>query len=71
MRYGGEDAEFGYSLRNSGLQARQIRYHAVWLHLEHERAYVKPDDLAANMKIRETTLREGLKYTPYGIKKER
>ncbi len=71
MRYGGEDVEFGYRLRNSGLQAKQIRYHAVCLHLEHERAYVKPDDLAANMKIRETTLREGLKYTPHGIEQER
>lgn len=71
MRYGGEDVEFGYRLRNSGLQAKQIRYHAVCLHLEHERGYVNPDDLAANMKIREATLREGLKYSPYGIKKER
>ena len=71
MRYGGEDVEFGSRLRNSGLRAKQIRYHAVCLHLEHERAYINPEDLALNMKIRETTLREGLKYTPHGIKNKR
>jgi glycosyltransferase involved in cell wall biosynthesis len=69
MRYGGEDVEFGYRLRNSGLKAKQIRYQAVCLHLEHERGYINPDDLALNMKICEATLRDGLKRTPHGIQK--
>ena len=69
MRYGGEDVEFGFRLRNSGLRAKQIRYRAVCLHLEHERGYCNEADLTLNMQIRKNTLSEKTRQTDYGIKK--
>ena len=67
MRYGGEDVNFGFRLRNSGLRAKQIRYRAVCLHLKHERGYCNEADLILNMQIRKNTLSEKTRQTDYGI----
>jgi glycosyltransferase involved in cell wall biosynthesis len=70
MRYGGQDVEFGFRLKNSGLRAKQIRYSAICVHLEHERGYCNASDLALNMQIRKATLSEQPLTTAFGIQKE-
>jgi glycosyltransferase involved in cell wall biosynthesis len=67
MRYGGEDVEFGYRLRNAGIKAKQIRYSAVCIHLDHERGYVNEEDWKRNREIRNKTVNEKLSRTPAGI----
>ncbi len=67
MKYGGEDVEFGYRLVNSGLEAKQVRYLATCLHLDHPRGYVNDEDLNANLAIRKSTLNDRVKFTNYGI----
>ena len=67
MRYGGEDVEFGYRLRNAGIKARQIRYSAVCIHLDHERGYVNEEDLERNRSILDKTVKENHVVTPAGI----
>ena len=67
MKYGGEDVEFGYRLVNSGLVAKQIRYLAPCLHLDHPRGYVNKEDLSTNLAIRKSTLNDRMKFTNYGI----
>ena len=52
MQYGGEDREFGERLNISGIRARQIRYSAICVHLEHERTYANDESKAKNMLIR-------------------
>jgi len=69
MQYGGEDRELGERLFNMGIKAKQIRYSAICLHLDHERAYVKPEMIEKNLKIRATTKKEKVTRTPYGIEK--
>jgi glycosyltransferase involved in cell wall biosynthesis len=55
MRYGGEDREMGERLFNSGLRAKQIRYSAICVHLDHARGYVNPEMWKKNNDIREYT----------------
>jgi hypothetical protein len=69
MQYGGEDRELGERLFNSGIKAKQIRYSAICLHLDHERGYVKPEMIEKNKAIRETTKMQKVTRTPYGIEK--
>jgi len=69
MQYGGEDRELGERLFNAGIKAKQIRYSAICLHLDHERGYVKPEMVEINLKIRATTKKERLKITAHGIEK--
>lgn len=69
MQYGGEDRELGERLFNAGLKAKQIRYSAICLHLDHERGYVKPEMIEKNKTIRATTKSERITKTPYGIEK--
>ncbi len=69
MQYGGEDRELGERLFNSGIKAKQIRYSAICLHLDHERGYVTPEMIANNKRIREATKKEKIRRTDYGIKK--
>ncbi|WP_435412505.1 glycosyltransferase family 2 protein [Psychroserpens mesophilus] len=69
MQYGGEDRELGERLFNAGLKAKQIRYSAICLHLDHERGYVKPEMIEKNKAIRATTKSERLTKTPFGIQK--
>jgi glycosyltransferase involved in cell wall biosynthesis len=67
MQYGGEDRELGERLFNYGLKAKQIRYSAICLHLDHERGYVKPEMIEKNKKIRATTKRNKIIKTSFGI----
>jgi glycosyltransferase involved in cell wall biosynthesis len=67
MRYGGEDVEFGYRLQNAGIKARQIRYSAVCIHLDHERGYVNEGDRERNRSILDETVKEKHVVTPAGI----
>ena len=69
MQYGGEDRELGERLFNAGFKAKQVRYSAVCLHLDHARGYVKPEMIENNLKIRATTKRDKIKRTPFGIEK--
>jgi GT2 family glycosyltransferase len=69
MQYGGQDCEFGERLRNAGLRARQIRYSAICLHLDHTRSYATQASINKNQRIRETTRRERVIETPFGIRK--
>ncbi len=69
MQYGGEDRELGERLFNGGLKAKQIRYSAICLHLDHARGYVKPEMIEKNKAIRATTKSDKVTKTPYGINK--
>ncbi|MCB0382365.1 MAG: glycosyltransferase family 2 protein [Psychroserpens sp.] len=69
MQYGGEDRELGERLFNAGLKAKQIRYSAICLHLDHARGYVKPEMIEKNKAIRSTTKSEKITKTPFGIQK--
>lgn len=68
MQYGGQDCEFGERLRNAGLKARQIRYSAICVHLDHPRGYATASSIDKNRRIRETTRRRKIIETPYGIR---
>lgn len=67
MKYGSEDREFGERLMNNGIKAKQIRYSAICLHLDHTRGYVNEEDLQKNAEIRATTKRDKATWTDYGI----
>jgi glycosyltransferase involved in cell wall biosynthesis len=69
MQYGGEDRELGERLFNAGIKAKQVRYSAICLHLDHERGYVKPEMIEKNLKIRAVTKKDKVKRTPFGIDK--
>lgn len=68
MRYGGLDVEFGLRLRNLGLRAKQIRYYAVCVHLDHARGYRNEKDMQFNKEIRAKVKAERIVETPFGIK---
>ncbi len=69
MQYGGEDRELGERLFNAGIKAKQIRYSAICLHLDHARGYVQPEMIEKNLKIRATTKSEKRTTTAFGINK--
>lgn len=69
MQYGGEDREMGERLFNLGISAKQIRYSAICLHLDHKRGYVKPEMIKKNKAIRLETKKNKTTSTKYGIKK--
>ncbi|MAU96660.1 MAG: glycosyl transferase family 2 [Fulvimarina sp.] len=69
MGYGAEDREMGDRLRNIGIKARQIRYSAICVHLDHARSYVELDGLAENKKIWNATRQQKATYTTFGILK--
>lgn len=68
MRYGAEDCEFGDRLSNAGLRAKQIRYSAICVHLDHARGYVNDEDRQRNQAIRQVSIDEKVIETPAGIK---
>jgi glycosyltransferase involved in cell wall biosynthesis len=70
MKYGGLDCEFGGRLLNAGIKAKQIRYSAICVHLDHARGYVNDEDWRNNRIIRKTSIREKLIETPQGIKQQ-
>ena len=67
MQYGGEDCEFGYRLRNSGLKPKRIRYSTITLHLDHSRGYITQEALDKNAAIIDETLVGNLKKTAVGL----
>ena len=67
MQYGGEDRELGERLFNKGIKAKQLRYTAICVHLDHTRGYVKPEMLEKNAAIRKETKSQKITVTPYGI----
>jgi len=69
MQYGGEDRELGERLFNKGIKSKQLRYSIICVHLDHERGYVKPDMIAANLKIRSITNHDKKVWTDFGIEK--
>lgn len=69
MQYGGEDRELGERLIHFGLRAKQLRYSAICLHLDHPRGYVKPEMIEKNNAIRKETKDTKSVWTEYGINK--
>lgn len=67
MQYGGEDCEFGDRLRNSGIKAKQIRYSAICIHLDHARGYVNDEMLKKNKAIRDNTTKNKATKTEFGL----
>ena len=70
MQYGGQDRELGERLFNLGIKSKQIRYHAVCVHLDHPRGYKNEESIAKNQAIRKATREEKKKWTDYGIVKK-
>ncbi len=67
MEYGGLDRELGERLVNAGVRPLQIRHRAICIHLDHDRAYIRPECLLKNAEIRNETRTLKLIWTPYGI----
>ena len=67
MVYGGLDRELGERLHNAGVRGYGIRYEAVCLHLDHDRAYVDKAGWEANYAIRGETRRRRSTWTDFGI----
>lgn len=68
LHYGGEDREFGERLVNAGVRSRQIRYHAICVHLDHRRSYVRPELVARNREIRRETRRTRATAAKIGLR---
>ncbi len=68
MQYGGEDREFGERLNNSGIRARQIRYSAICIHLEHERNYANEESKMKNLEIRKFNKKHQITSIKNGIR---
>lgn len=69
MQYGGQDRELGERLMNKGIKAKQLRYSAVCVHLDHKRGYKTAESIERNQAIRRNTRQSGVTWTPYGITK--
>ncbi len=67
MAYGGEDCELGVRLVNAGIKAKQLRYSASLLHLDHDRGYVREDAIRRNAEIRKQSNITRSTWTRYGI----
>lgn len=52
-----------------GFKAKQIRYSALCIHLDHPRGYKTAETLEKNAAIRKNTRKKGYAYTYYGIRK--
>lgn len=69
MQYGGQDRELGERLFNINIKAKQIRYSAICIHLDHPRGYKNQESIDKNLAIRAVTKKQKVKSTPYGIEK--
>lgn len=69
MQYGGQDRELGERLSNIGIKAKQLRYSAVCVHLDHKRGYKTSESITKNQMIRKETRSKKLVWTPHGIAK--
>jgi glycosyltransferase involved in cell wall biosynthesis len=70
MEYGGEDRELGERLMNVGLRTKSLRFHAICVHLDHARGYVRQEALERNQAIRRETHRTHAMWSAYGISKQ-
>lgn len=69
MHYGGLDREIGERLFNFGVLSKQIRYHAICLHLDHERKYADKSKILNNLAIRNYNKKNSITWIGNGIKK--
>jgi glycosyltransferase involved in cell wall biosynthesis len=67
MQYGGLDRELGERLFNYGVLAKQVRYAAVCLHLDHKRGYASPEVWKKNNAIRVYNRKNNITYIENGI----
>jgi len=67
MQYGGLDRELGERLWNNGLKSKQIRYSAIFMHLDHKRGYEKPEIWQKNYQIRQDVIKTKSTWTKNGI----
>lgn len=67
MAYGGEDREFGVRLKNIGVKARDVKYSAVLVHLDHAKGYRDPALMQANKALRVRVEKQKIQRTDYGI----
>ena len=70
MQYGGLDRELGERLFNYGILAKQIRYSAVCLHLDHKRGYFNQEEWNKNLALRAFNIRNGITWIATGIVKD-
>lgn len=68
MAWGGEDREFGVRLRNAGVKPKHVRYNAICIHLDHNRAYLDEAVVASNKRLRRSVEIDGVTSTNYGIR---
>jgi glycosyltransferase involved in cell wall biosynthesis len=70
LEYGGQDRELGERLRNCGIRAKQLRYHAICVHLDHSRGY-KTESSVNNIRLLRKYIRAyRTAWTSYGIQQE-
>ena len=65
--YGFEDADLGHRLQAAGVRGKSIRYRCPVLHLEHDRPYADPSDIAFSHALYQENRERGLVWTPNGI----
>lgn len=70
MQYGGLDREVGERLFNYGVLAKQIRYSAVCLHLDHKRGYFNQEEWNKNLAIRAFNSKNEITWIATGIVKD-
>ncbi len=70
MEHGGLDRELGERLFNAGVKPLQVRYRAICVHLDHDRAYLRPEAKVLNRQIRIDTARTRSTRTDFGIQKK-
>lgn len=70
MHYGGLDREIGERLFNYGILSKQVRYHAICLHLDHERKYADKSKILNNLAIRKFNKKNNITWISNGINKE-
>ena len=69
MKYGGSDRELGERFENYGIKGKQIRHHAICLHLDHPRGYANKESWTLNNNIRSKTRNDKIIRSPFGIEK--
>jgi glycosyltransferase involved in cell wall biosynthesis len=67
MQYGGLDREVGERLFNFGILAKQIRYQAICLHLDHKRGYATKETWEKNYAIRAYNKKHNITAIEKGI----
>ena len=70
MQYGGLDREVGERLFNFGVLAKQIRYQAICLHLDHKRGYATKETWSKNKAIRDYNAKNNVIRISNGLFKD-